>query len=330
MTAVRMFVACSAGILCAAGVAWSQATSTGSGQAYPAKPVRVIVPFPPGGANDMVARITLPKVTEQVGQQFVIENRSGAGGTAGSAVVAQSRPDGYTLLVQTIASHVSNPHLYKKLSYDALGDFVGISPLVTMAGVLTVHPSLPVRSVREFITLAQKRPKDILFGHAGYGSFIHLNTVILESATGIQVTQVPFKGGGPAVVGLVSGETQALAAGIGDIIEHIKANRVRPLGVTSLQRVPQLPGIPAIAETVPGFESTTWVSIYAPAGTPKTIIDQLNAEFGSALRDSGVASKLSNLTYIPTHRTPEEIAQRLRTDHEKIGKLFRQFGVKVD
>jgi tripartite-type tricarboxylate transporter receptor subunit TctC len=322
MRAVRVFAVCIAGNLCAAGAAWSQA--------YPAKPVRVIVPFPPGGANDMVARLVLPKVTEQVSQSFVIENRAGAGGTAGSAVVAQSRPDGYTLLVQTIASHVSNPHLYRKLSYDALGDFVGISPLVTMAAVLTVHPALPVRSVKEFIALAQKRPKDVLFGHAGYGSFIHLNTVLLQSMTGIQITQVPYKGGGPAVVGLVSGETQAMAAGIGDIIEHIKANRVRPLGVTSLERVTQLPGVPTLAETIPGYESTTWVSTFAPAGTPKAIIDQLNAEFGNALRDPGVASKLSALTYETTHRAPEEFARRLRADYEKIGNLFRQFGVRLD
>lgn len=322
MRTLHHLAAAMAGMLCAAGAAWPQS--------YPAKPVRVIVPFPPGGANDMVARIVLPKVTEQVGQQFVIENRSGAGGTAGSAVVAQSRPDGYTLLVQTIASHTSNPHLYKKLPYDALGDFTAISPFVTMAGVLTVHPSLPVRSVREFITLAQKRPKEILFAHAGYGSFIHLNTVLLEAATGILITQVPFKGGGPATVGLVSGETQAIAAGIGDIIEHIKAKRVRALGVTTLERVAQLPEVPAIAETVPGFESTTWVSLFTPAGTPKAIVDQLNTELGVALRDPGIASRLSTLTYIPTHRTPEEIAQRMKTDHDKIGKLFRQFGVKVD
>jgi tripartite-type tricarboxylate transporter receptor subunit TctC len=265
-----------------------------------------------------------------VGQPFVIENRSGAGGTAGSAVVAQSRPDGYTLLVQTVASHVSNPHLYKKLSYDALGDFTGISPLATMAAVLTVHPSLPVRSVKEFIALVQKRPREMLFGHAGYGSFIHLNTVLLESMTGIQIIQVPFKGGGPAVVGQVSGETQAMIAGIGDIIEHIKANRVRPLGVSTLERVPQLPAVPPMAETIPGYESTTWVSLFAPAGTPKPIIDQLNAELGIAMRDAGVAARLSSLTYIPTHKAPEEFAQRLKTDYEKIGKLFRQFGVRLD
>jgi tripartite-type tricarboxylate transporter receptor subunit TctC len=322
MGAVRVFAAFIAGMLCAAGVAWSQA--------YPTKPVRVIVPFPPGGANDIVARLVLPKLSEQMGQSFIIENRVGAGGTVGSAVVAQSRPDGYTLLIQTVASHVSNPHLYSKLSYDALRDFVGITPLSNLVTVLTVHPSMPTRSVKEFIALAQKRPKEILFGHAGYGSFIHLNTVLLESTTGIRITQVPFKGGGPAVVGLISGETQAMIAGIGDIIEHIKSNRARPLGVTSTERVSQLPNVPPIADTFPGYECTTWVSILAPAGTPRAIIDQLNTELGKAMRDPAVASKLSTLTYDGVHKTPEELAQRLKTDYEKIGKLFREFGVKLD
>ena len=322
MRAVQVFAAFIAGMLCAAGVAWSQA--------YPTKPVRVIVPFPPGGANDIVARIVLPKLSEQRGQSFVIENRTGAGGTIGSAFVAQSRPDGYTLLIQTTASHVSNAHLYKKLPYDALGDFVGITPLAMLVGVLSVHPSLPPRSVKEFIALAQKRPNEVLFGHAGYGSFIHLNTVLLASTTGISITQVPFKGGGPAVVGLVSGETHAMVAGIGDLIEHIKVKRARPLGVTSTERVAQLRDVPPIAETVPGFECTTWVSALAPGGTPRAIIDRLNAELGNALRDPAVASRLSAVTYDPTHRTPEEFAQRLRSDYEKIGKLFREFGVTLE
>ena len=322
MRAVQVLAAVIVGMLCAAGVAWSQA--------YPNKSVRVIVPFPPGGANDIVARLVMPKVSEQMGQSFIIENRTGAGGTIGTAVVAQSPPDGYTLLIQTIASHASNPHLYKKLAYDALGDFVGVTPLARLVTVLTVHPSLPVRSVKELIALAKKRPKEILFGNAGIGSFIHLNTVIMESATGIQIIQVPFRGGGPAVVGLMSGETQAMFAGIGDILEYIKANRARPLGVTSLERVTQLPDVPAIAETFPGYESTTWVSAFAPAGTPKAIIDRLNAEFGNAMRDPGIASRLSGLTYDPVHKAPEELAQRLKAEYEKIGKLFRESGVKAN
>jgi tripartite-type tricarboxylate transporter receptor subunit TctC len=322
MKAVRVLAPFCAAMLCAAGLAWSQA--------YPAKPVRVIVPFPPGGANDIVARIVLPKASEQMGQSFIIENRAGAGGTIGSAVVAQSKPDGYTLLIQTAASHVSNAHLYTKLPYDALRDFLGVSPLAQVVSVLTVHPSLPARSVKEFIALAQKRPKEILHGHSGYGSFTHMNGVLFESRTGIRMTHVPFKGGGPAVIALVSGETQAQVAAVGELIAHIKTNRVRALGVSSAARLAQLPDVPVIADTVPGYESSTWVSAFAPAGTPRAIIDRLNAELGKAMNDPEVAAKLSAQTLDPTHRAPEELTQRLKTDYETIGKLFRQFDVKLE
>ncbi len=330
MKAARLFAVFCACMLCATGVVWSQATSTGSGQAFPAKPVRLIVPFPPAGANDIVARIVFPKVSEQMGQQFIIDNRPGAGGTIGSALVAQSKPDGYTLLIQTAASHVSNPHLYTKLPYDALRDFVGVSPLARVVSVLTVHPSLPTRSVKEFIALAKQRPKQILHGHSGYGSFTHFNGVLFESRAGISMTHVPFKGGGPAVIALVSGETQAQVASIGELIAHIKSNRVRALGVTSAERVAQLPDVPTIADTIPGYESWTWVSAFAPAGTPKAIIDRLNAEIGKAMSDPDVAARLSAQTLEPAHKPPEELAQRLKADYEMIGKLFRQFGVKLD
>ena len=322
MKAARLLAAFFACMLCAAGAAWSQA--------FPAKPVRVIVPFPPGGANDIVARIVFSKVSEQMGQSFIIENRSGAGGTIGSAVVAQSKPDGYTLLIQTAASHVSNGHLYSKLPYHPLRDFVGVSPLARVVAVLTVHPSLPPRSVKEFIALAKQRPKQILHGHSGFGSFTHFNGVLFESRAGISMTHVPFKGGGPAVIALVSGETQAQVAAIGELIGYIKANRVRPLGVTSAERVAQLPEVPTIADTIRGYESWTWVSAFAPAGTPKAIIDRLNAELGKAMKDPDVAAKLSAQTLDPAHRPPEELAQRLKADYETIGKLFREFGVKLD
>ena len=322
MRAARALVAVGAGMLLAGGAAWPQG--------YPDKPVRVVVPFPPAGANDIVARIILPKLSEQMRQSFLIDNRAGAGGTIGTTIVAKSPPDGYTLMVQTTASHTSNPHLYKRLTYDALGDFVGVSPLAILVGVLTVHPSLPPRSVKEFIALARRRPKEVLFGHAGYGSFIHLSTVLLESSAHIEITHVPFKGGGPAVVGLVSGQTHAMVAGIGDIIEHIKANRVRPLGVTSLERQAQLPSIPAIAETLPGFESVTWISLFAPAGTPRAIVDRLNGELARAMRDPAVASRLSSVTYDAVQGTPEQLAQRLKSDYDRIGKAFRDLGVTLD
>jgi tripartite-type tricarboxylate transporter receptor subunit TctC len=309
-------------MLCAAGMVWSQA--------FPAKPVRVIIPFPPAGANDIVARIVFSKVSEQMGQQFIIENRAGAGGTIGSAVVAQSKPDGYTLLIQTAASHVSNAHLYTKLPYDPLRDFAAISPLARVVAVLTVHPSLPARSVKEFIALAKQRPEQILHGHSGYGSFTHFNGVLFESRTGIRMTHVPFKGGGPAVIALVSGETQAQVAAIGELIGHIKSNRVRPLGVTSKERIAQLPDVPTIADTIRDYESWTWVSAFAPAGTPRAIIDRLNAELGKAMNDPDIAAKLNAQTLDPAHGPPEELAQRLKADYEMIGKLFRQYNVKLD
>jgi tripartite-type tricarboxylate transporter receptor subunit TctC len=322
MKAARVLAAFLTALPCAADVAWSQA--------YPTKPVRVIVPFPPAGANDIVARIVFPKLTEQMGQSFIIDNRAGAGGTVGSAVAAKSPPDGYTLLIQTAASHVSNAHVYNKLPYDPLRDFVGVTPLARVVAVLTVHPSLPARSVKEFIALAQKRPKAILHGHSGNGSFTHFNGLLFESRAGIRMTHVPFKGGGPAVIALVSGETQAQVASVGELIAHIKSNRVRALGVTSLERLTQLPDVPLVADVIPGYESWTWVSAFAPAGTPRAIIDRLNAEFGKAMKDPDVAAKLSAQTLDPAHRPPEELDQRLKSDYEMIGKVFRELDVKLD
>ena len=327
MKAARFFVVFSTALLCAAVVAWSQGTS---GPTYPDRPVRVVVPFPPAGANDIVARIVFPKLAEQMRQSFIIDNRAGAGGTIGSAVVAQSKPDGYTLLIQTAASHVSNAHIYKKLPYDPLRDFVGITPLARVVAVLTVHPSLPAYSVKEFIALAKKRPGEILHGHSGNGSFTHFNGLLFESRAGIRMTHVPFKGGGPAVIALVSGETQAQVAAIGELIAHIKSNRVRALGVTSLERVPQLPDVPLVADTIPGYESWTWVSAFAPAGTPRAIVDRLNAELGKAMSDPDVAAKLSAQTLEPAHKSPEELDQRLKSDYEMIGNLFRKLDLKPE
>lgn len=302
--------------------------STAVAQAYPDKPVRVVVVFPPGGSNDVVARIVFQKMSEIMGQQFVIENRGGAAGTIGSEVVAGSPADGYTIMVQS-ATHVANPHLYKKLSYDVLKDFIGVTTLARQVGMLVVHPSLPAKSVKEFLALAKTRPGEINYASAGNGSFVHLTMALLASVTNSKMVHVPYRGGGPAGTALIAGETHAMIATIGSLFPLIKSNRVRPLGVTSDKRTDQFPDVPAIAETVPGYEFTAWVGCFAPAGTPKPIVDRLNAELKKALADPGVASKLTVQTLDPMHMTPEQFARRLKSDYDKYEKVIRISGAKI-
>jgi tripartite-type tricarboxylate transporter receptor subunit TctC len=300
-----------------------------SAQAYPAKPVRVVIVFPPGGSNDVVGRIVFQKMSEQVGQQFVIDNRGGAAGTIGSEVVANSPPDGYTLMVQS-ATHVANAHLYKKLPYDVLKDFTGITTLARQVGMLVVHPSLPVRTPREFIALAKARPGEVVYGSAGNGSFVHLTMALFASMSGLKMIHVPYKGGGPAGTALVAGETQAMIATIGSVYNHIQSQRLRPIAVTSDTRTKQFPDVPAIAETVKGYEFTAWVACFAPAGTPRPIVDKLNTELRKALLDPDVASKLSMQTLDPMPMTPEEFATRLKADYDKYEKVVKLSAARID
>jgi tripartite-type tricarboxylate transporter receptor subunit TctC len=305
------------------------ASGTGFTQAYPAKPVRVVIVFPPGGSNDVVGRIVFQKVSEQLGQQFVIDNRGGAAGTIGSEVVANSPADGYTLMVQS-ATHVANAHLYEKLPYDVLKSFVGITTLARQVGMLVVHPSLPVRTTQQFIALAKARPGEIVYGSAGNGSFVHLTMALFASMTGLNMIHVPYKGGGPAGTALVAGETQAMIATIGSVFNHVKSQRMRPLAVTSDTRTKQFPDVPAIAETVKGYEFTAWVACFAPAGTPKPIMDKLNAELRKALLDPDVATKLSKQTLDPMPMTAEEFASRLKSDYDKYEKVVKLSSARID
>ena len=316
-------------IRCCALAAVLAAVSSAFAQSYPAKPVRVIIVFPPGGSNDIVGRIVFQKMSEQLGQQFVIENRGGAAGIVGTAVVATSPADGYTLMVQS-TTHVANAHLYKKLPYDTLGDFIGVTPMARQVGILVVHPSMPVKSVKEFIALAKRRPNDIIYGSAGSGSFVHLTMALLNSMTGTTMVHVPYKGGGPLSIAILAGEIQTYIATIGSLLPHIQSKRVRPLGVTSDKRTVQFPEVPSIAETVPGYELTAWIATFTPAGVPKPIVDKLNAELKKALADPDVASKLTAQTLDPMHMTPEQFAQRLKSDFEKYEKLVKLTGAKLE
>ena len=296
-------------------------------QTYPSKPVHVIVVFPPGGSNDVTARIVFRKLEENLGKQFIIDNRAGASGTIGAAAVAQSAADGYTVMVQS-TTHVANAYMYKgKIKYDTLGDFIGVTPLARQVGVLVVHPSMPVNSVNQLIALARKRPGEIDFGSAGLGSYVHLNVAMLMSMTKTKMNHVPYRGGGPLLNALISGEVATTINTIGSAFPHLKSGRLKPLGVTSAKRVDKFPDIPTIAESVPGFEFTAWVGSFVPAGTPKAIVDKLNAELKKAVNDPGTAKLLANRVLDPMYMTPEEFAARLKSDYERYGKLMKVIGV---
>src|SRR5262245_13343773 len=298
-------------------------------QAYPSKAVRVIVVFPPGGSNDVVARIVFQKMGDQLGQQFVIDNRGGAAGTIGSELVAKSPPDGYTLMVQS-ATHIANAHLYRSLPYDTLGDFVGITTLARQVGMLVVHPSLPVKSTKEFIALAKTRPGEIVYGSAGNGSYLHLAMELVKSMTGTNLVHVPYKGGGPVNIAIAAGEIQSVIATIASVIPNLRAERVRPIAVTSEKATTQFPNVPPLAQAIPGYEFTAWVACFAPKGTPRPIVDRLNAELKKTLDHPDVAKNLSSQTLDPMHMTPEQFAERLKSDYVKYEKIVRISGAKID
>jgi tripartite-type tricarboxylate transporter receptor subunit TctC len=302
---------------------------TASAQTYPARTVRVIVPWPPGGANDVVARIVAQRMTEQLGQQVIVENRGGASGTIGSDLVAKGPADGYTLMVHS-ATHVANPHLYKKLPYDTLKDFTGVTALAVQVGMLVVHPSLPVKSVKEFVALGKAKPDQVVYGSSGSGSFVHLAMALLNSMSNTRMVHVPFKGGGPATIALASGEIQAMTATIGSLIPHIESKRVRPVGVTSAKRVSQFPNVPAISEGVPGYEFVAWIGAFVAAGTPRPIVDRLNAEFRKALEHPDTARILGAQTLDPLPMSPEQFAKLLKVDYDKYERLIKLSGAKID
>jgi tripartite-type tricarboxylate transporter receptor subunit TctC len=321
MTTIRLLGAFLVLSLFATGSAWSQS--------YPSKPVRVVIVFPPGGATDIVGRIVFQKMGEQLNQQFVIDNRGGAAGMIGAALVAKSPPDGYTIMVysQTL---LANAHLYEKLPYDALKDFIGITPLTRLVGMLGVHPSMPVRTTKDFIALAKARPNQITYGSAGIGAFQHLSMSSLANMIGAKMNHVPFKGGAPAVLALMGGEIHSILTPVAEVYAYLKSGRVRPIAVSSDQRITQFPEIPAIAETVKGFEFTSWFGAFAPAGTPRPIIDRLNAELKKAVADPDVASKLSVQALDPMYMTPEDFAKHLKFDYDRLKEVVKLSGARIE
>jgi tripartite-type tricarboxylate transporter receptor subunit TctC len=322
MKTIRLLGAFLGFLVFACGTAWSQP--------YPARPVRVVVVFPAGGGTDITARIVFQKVSEQMNQQFPIDNRGGAAGMIGAAIVAKSPPDGYTIMVYS-QTFINNFHLYPKKDVPfELTDFSAVAMLVRFVGMLTVHPSMPVRTTKEFIALAKARPGEILYGSAGIGAFQHLSMSVLTGMSGVKATHVPFKGGGPAVVALVGGEIQSILTPIAEVFPHINSGRLRPIAVSSAARTTQFPNVPAISETVKGYDFTSWFGVLAPAGTPKPIIDRLSAEIRKALENPDVIAKLSPQVLDPMYQTPEEFARHLQDEYDRMREVVRLSGARIE
>ena len=299
-------------------------------QTYPSKSVRVLIPWPPGGSNDVIGRIVMQKLSETLGQQFVIENRGGASGAIGADLVAKAPPDGYTIMVHS-TSHVGNASMYKKLPYDTLMDFVGVALLANQPGLLTVHPALPVKSVREFIALARAHPGQINYSSSGNGSTPHLSMALFAAMAGLKMVHVPYKGGAPQVTALMSGETQSSLATISTVLVHVQSGRLRGLGIASLKRSTALPDMPPIASVgLPGFEMDPWVGVFAPAGTPRAIVEKLNAEINRAMKQPDVLKNFAGQASDPWYSTVDEFDARLKADYDKYAKLIKLTGASVE
>jgi tripartite-type tricarboxylate transporter receptor subunit TctC len=300
-------------------------------QAYPAKPVRLMVPFPPGGSTDIVARIVAQKLGAQLGQQLVIENRGGAGGTLGTAVVAKAPPDGYTLVVGTTSTHVVAPSVYQKLEYDPVKDFAPISLIGTTPYLLVVNPNVPAKSVQDLVALMKAQPGKLNYASAGVGSTTHLAMEMLKGASSTYALHIPYNGNGPAGTAVVSGQVEILFGSLPAVLPHAKSGRVRPLAVGTPKRSPSLPDVPTVAESgYPGFDASLWLAIMAPAGTPAPIIERLHKEVVTAVSSKEASELLDKNGAEPLTSTPAELAAMVKDGVAKYAKVVKDAGVKAE
>ncbi len=297
---------------------------------YPSKIVTLIVPQAVGGANDTIARIVAQKLNEQTGQQFIVENRPGAGGNLGTAQAARAKPDGYTLLLTVNSAHVINPSLYKNAGFDPLKDFEPITPVANAGYVLVANNTFPAKNVSELIAAAKKEPGKITIASAGNGTLNHLIGEMLQKATGTELTHIPYKGASAAVTDLVGGQVQVSVQSLPSSMAFIKSGKLKVLGVVNEARVAALPDVPTIGETIQGFGSTPWYGLFAPAGTPKAIVNQLQAEVAKALESPEVRSKLAAVGCEPFTSTPEKFAVLIKDDLPRWAKIVRESGATVD
>ncbi len=311
-------------------VAAGPASGQQSGSWRPDRPLRIVVPFAAGGSTDVTTRIIAEQLASRLGQSVIVENRAGAGGNIGVEHVARSAPDGCTLVMGTSSTHAASPALSRSLPFDPARDFAPVVLVSYVPNVLVVPASLPVHSVQEFVAHAKANPGRLSYGSAGSGSSHHLAASLLSVRTGIETVHVPYRGGAPAMTDLLSGQLQFMISPIIEAIAHIRAERLRPLGVTTAERMPLLPDVPAIGEVLPGYRMATWLGLFAPAGTPGVAVDTIAASVDSFLRDPAVRARMLELGSVPLGGTPAEFARFFAQEIPAWAELVRISGARVE
>ena len=313
------------------GIVLASAAHCGaSGQAFPAKPIRIIVPYPPGGTTDVLARILGQRMTEHMGQPVIVDNRGGGGGNIGTEAVARSAPDGYTLVLGTVATHGVNSHVSKKIPYDPIADFAPIAALVQNIICVAANPALPVQNIRELVDYAKQNPGRLSFASSGTGTPHHLAGEFLNQLAGINMVHVPYKGATPAVLDTITGQVQIGFLSLATALPHIKAGKLRLLAVVEGTRASAMPDVPTVGETVKGFEISSWLGLFAPAGTPPAVIQKLNAEVLRTLNHPETRASLEAQGLNIVVNSPEQFAAQVKLDYERWGKLIKSVGVQLD
>lgn len=318
-------------LLQAAGAAAASAVPAALAQAYPAKPVRLIIPFPPGGATDIFGRVLAQKLGELIGQSVVIENRPGAGGAIGSEMASKAAPDGYTILLATTSTHSIGPALNAKMPYDARRDFAPVIHLADATNILIASPTLPVNNLRELIAYAKANPGKLNFGSSGNGTIVHLTGEQFKAATGTFIVHIPYKGTALTIPDLIAGQIAFVFDNIASALPHVKSGKVKSLGISQLKRSPLVPEIPTMDEAgLTGFESNTYFGVFAPAGTPAPIIQRLNAEINKALQSADFRERLGALGAEPVGGPPEALARAVARDFDKYAAVIKRAGIQPD
>jgi len=317
--------------LCCAALCALFAASLVRAQDYPNKPVRIVVPYPAGGTTDIMARLLSQKLGEGLGQPVIVDNKPGAGGGVGTAMVAKSAPDGYTIVFGNIGPNAINPSIYRNLQYDAEKDFTAISVFSTVPFILVVPANSPAKNLKELIELGRSGSVQLNFASVGIGSVSHVTGELFNASAGTKFVHVPYKGGAPALTGTVQGDVSLMFATSLEATPHLRSGKLRAMGISSAKRSPVAPEIPTLAEAgLPGFEVSVWFGLLAPAGTPRAIVEKLNAEIGKVLADATVRARLADLAAVPMHTSSDEFAGMIRADIAKWAKVVRDTGVKAE